>query len=443
MKLLKKFAITATIAASFMAIFSSCNNAVVESEAKAPAGVLRSDSSNGYAEDKSYQKDVMYFLFVDRFYDGDSSNNNGNSAAQYDTTHGSDLSLYQGGDLAGLNQKLDYLKDMGITSIWVTPLVDNRDVNDSMTYGSPYHGYHAHDFFNIDEHWGSWEEFDALVAKMHSNDYKMRLILDYAPNHSNQSDCGERAALYKSYYDENGNWLRREFLTDIDHDTNKEWYHQLGGISGTQWEDNYWCRYGNLYNLADLNQDNPTTYAYLADALEMWLKRGVDGVRLDAVKHMNTSFTKSLVSDMESRLEKDIYFFGEWFGAGYGATQLKVQGQEFEHTTGCSLLDFLYRDSMQAALLGGSVRSLADYLSNRETYWAEPLRTVVFLDNHDMARINTTLRNAGMNESKAAAKTNVGLAVTMTVRGVPCIYYGTEHYDARFESGGTDPYNGG
>lgn len=94
-----------------------------------------------------------------------------------------------------------------------------------------------------------------------------------------------------------------------------------------------------------------------------------------------------------------------------------------------------------------NARTLADYLTARESYFANPGKQVVFLDNHDMPRINTTLREqGGMSPERAAAKTDIGLAITMTVRGVPCIYYGTENYDANFTMNGfgkkgDDPYN--
>lgn len=323
---------------------------------------------------------------------------------------------------------------MGITSVWVTPLVDGID---SLTTAgdAPYHGYWAKNFYNIDEHLGSWEDFYTLVSNMHDDSFGMKLILDYAPNHSNPNDEAGFGELYKSSYSATGSLLYTWKLTDYLLDSGA-WYHRLGGIGGSEWNDPYYCRYKNLFNLSDFNQDNSNTYSYLSDGLELWLSRGVDAVRLDAVKHMNTSFTTTtqLVSDMRNRLNKDIYFFGEWMDAGAWATGLNSEGQYFANNSGCALLDFGYRSAIENVLKNSStIRTFAQYLNARETYWANPLKQVVFLDNHDMPRINTVLRSsAGFSEAYAAARTDLGLAITMTVRGVPCIYYGTEHYAANF-----------
>lgn len=179
----------------------------------------------------------------------------------------------------------------------------------------------------------------------------------------------------------------------------------------------------------------------------MWLTRGVDAVRLDAVKHMNTSFTTSLVSDMQNRLGRDIYFFGEWMDAGAWATGLNASCQDFANNSGSALLDFGYRSTIENVLKNSAtMRTLGSYLQARESYWNEPLKQVVFLDNHDMPRINTVLRSGGMSEQDAATRTNIGLAITMTIRGVPCIYYGTEQYAVNFSTNsfgqvGSDPYN--
>lgn len=427
-------------------LFAGCS--VIQNEVEESLQNNNSLYSRSVIEQSSddYQKDVIYFLFVDRFYDGDITNNAGLNPAQYDSTK-TNWKKYWGGDLQGVNNKLDYLKNLGINSIWVTPLVEAIDTPTNAG-DSPYHGYWGKNYFNIDEHWGAWNDFNNLVSKMHSSPYNMKLILDYAPNHSNPNDEAEFGNLYKTNYSSSGEILNTWKITDYITDTSGSWYHRLGGIGDTEWNDPYYCRYKNLFNLSDFNQDNSTTYSYLADALEFWLNRGVDGVRLDAVKHMNTSFTTSLVSDMNARTGKNIFFFGEWMDAGAWATDLNTEGQTFANNSGCSLLDFGYRSTIENVLKNTTtMRTLASYLSDRESYWSNPLKQVVFLDNHDMPRINTILRNAaGMSESYAAARTDLGLAITMTIRGVPCIYYGTEQYTANFTTNsfgqvGSDPYN--
>lgn len=376
-------------------LFAGCS--VIQNEKDGSLQNYNASVSRSVLEQSSddYQKDVIYFLFVDRFSDGDSTNNSGLNPAQYDSTK-TNWKKYWGGDLHGVNNKLDYLKNLGINSIWVTPLVEAIDTPTNAG-DAPYHGYWGKNYFNIDEHWGTWNDFDNLVSKMHSSPYNMKLVLDYAPNHSNPNDEAEYGSLYKTNYNTSGEIISTDKLTDYLTDTSGSWYHRLGGIGDTEWNDPYYCRYKNLFNLSDFNQDNSTTYSYLADALEFWLNRGVDGVRLDAVKHMNTSFTTSLVSDMKTRTGRDIFFFGEWMDAGAWATGLNTEGQYFANNSGCSLLDFGYRSTIENVLKNSAtMRTLASYLSDRESYWSNPLKQVVFLDNHDMPRINTVLRNSAV-----------------------------------------------
>ncbi len=427
-------------------VLTGCNNLTLQpSNADKSSAVRSITKSSKIQEDDSWKKDVIYFMFVDRFYDGNPTNNNGNNPNQYDASK-QNWKKYWGGDLEGVNQKLDYLKEMGITSIWVTPLVDSIDEL-TRDGDAPYHGYWGHDYFNIDEHLGTWDDFNNLITKMHSDEYGMRLCLDYAPNHSNPDDEGEMGALYKSLYDKNGNRIGRDTIIASFKEDYNNMYHNNGGV--TNWNDYSQVTNNTLFNLTDFNQSNSDTYNYLADALEMWLKKGVDEVRIDAVKHMDIDFTKKLVNDMQNRLGKELFIYGEWSGAGakiYGGVD--AYAKTLENTTDCNLLDFGYRSTVEEMLLGEkNAKDLASYLMSRETYFANPGKQVVFLDNHDMARLNTTLRVKGrMSEEKAASKTDIGLALTMTVRGVPCIYYGTENYDANFNTNpfnvaGDDPYN--
>lgn len=140
-----------------------------------------------------FRKETIYFVFLDRFSDGDVSNNTGRNPATYDPNN---LKKYVGGDLRGLINKLPYLKSLGVTAIWITPPVDNAD-NLDVNGGAGYHGYWGRDFFRVDEHFGTLEDFKELTALMHSPEYNMKLVLDYAPNHSNGNDENEYGALYR------------------------------------------------------------------------------------------------------------------------------------------------------------------------------------------------------------------------------------------------------
>src|SRR5689334_10859943 len=145
---------------------------------------------------QDFKKQVIYQIITDRFYDGDSANNNpSQSSGLYDSTK-TNWQLYWGGDLAGIQQKISYLSSMGVTAIWISPPVDNLNLNIPDGGGNPtakYHGYAARDFKKIEEHFGdtsnTWTAFDALVTAAHNAGIKV--IVDFAPNHSNDNNGGE------------------------------------------------------------------------------------------------------------------------------------------------------------------------------------------------------------------------------------------------------------
>src|SRR5689334_22596342 len=173
-----------------------------------------------------FKREVIYQIITDRFFDGSSTNNNPpQSSGLYDSTK-TNWRLYWGGDLPGIQQKMSYLAGMGVTAIWISPPVDNLNTNIPDGSGNPtasYHGYQARDFKRIEEHFGNssntWTEFDNLVSAAHTNGIKV--IIDFAPNHSNQNNAGEYGALY-----DNGT-----FLANYSSDTNG-YFHHNANISG-------------------------------------------------------------------------------------------------------------------------------------------------------------------------------------------------------------------
>ncbi|HFQ5582166.1 TPA: alpha-amylase family glycosyl hydrolase [Vibrio vulnificus] len=400
-----------------------------------------------------FRQETIYFVFLDRFSDGDASNNAGRNPATYDPNN---LKKYVGGDLRGLINQLPYLKSLGVTAIWITPPVDNAD-NLDVNGGAAYHGYWGKDFFRVDEHFGTLDDFKELIAKMHSAEYNMKLVLDYAPNHSNGNDENEYGALYRD-----GQYIT-DYNADVAAGTN--WYHHNGGV--TDWNNWYQVRNHNLFNLSDFDQSDESVYQYLLDGSKFWIDAGVDAIRIDAIKHMDKSFIQQWTTDIYNYSKtlgrEGFYFFGEWFGASANTTTgIDGYAIDYANTSGSALLDFGFRDTMERVLAnrpGNSMKTLNNYLETRKSVFTSDDWQVVFMDNHDMARISTALRSdastfgpgnneSGGNQTEAFAKqrVNLGLVATMTVRGIPAIYYGTEHYTANFTQNafgqvGSDPYN--
>jgi glycosidase len=372
-----------------------------------------------------FKREVIYQIITDRFFDGSSSNNNpSQSSGLYDATK-TNWRLYWGGDLAGIQQKMSYLAGLGVTAIWISPPVDNLNTNIPDGSGNPtaaYHGYQARDFKRIEEHFGNssntWTEFDNLVSAAHSSGIKV--IVDFAPNHSTQDNAGEYGALY-----DNGT-----FLGNFTSDTNG-YFHHNPNISGSGWDDRYQVEYYTLFDLADLNQENATIDSYLKAAAQLLQQHGVDGFRIDAVKHVNWGWEYSFANSIYTY--GDSFLFGEWY-QGNTSDPLYHDSYKFANKSGISLLDFPLNTAIRNVF--GSNTNFSDIDSVISTEgsnftWKEDL--VTFIDNHDMSRfLSLNNNNNRLHEA---------LAFILTSRGIPCIYYGTEQYLHNDTGGGTDPYN--
>jgi glycosidase len=370
-----------------------------------------------------FKREVIYQIITDRFFDGSSANNNPpQSAGLYDSTK-TNWREYWGGDLAGIQQKMSYLAGLGVTSIWISPPVDNLNTNIPDGNGNPtasYHGYQGRDFKRIEEHFGNtsntWTDFDNLVSAAHSNGIKV--IVDFAPNHTTQDNAGEFGAFY-----DNGT-----LVGNYTNDTGG-YFHHNGNIS--DWNDRYQLQYYALFDLSDLNQENATVDGYLKAAVQQFQQHGADGFRLDAVKHANWGWEYSFANSVYTY--GDSFLFGEWY-QGNTSDPLYHDSYKFANKSGISLLDFPLNTAIRDVFASNTNFSEIDGVISQEATnftWKEDL--VTFIDNHDMARfLSVNNNNNRLHEA---------LAFVLTSRGIPCIYYGTEQYLHNDTGGGTDPYN--
>jgi glycosidase len=379
---------------------------------------------------QDFKKQVIYEIVVDRFVDGDATNDNpAESAGLYDSTK-TNWHAYWGGDLAGIQQKMAYLKGMGITAIWISPPVDNVNVNSYGTASVPqagYHGYWARDFQRIEEHFGSasnnWTAFDALVGAAHANG--MKVIVDFAANHTSPQDTGEFGALYK-----NGT-LMGKYTNDT-----QGYFHHNPGIGNDEYGDRYKVQYFNLDGLADLNQEQPVIDGYLKGALGQLESHHVDGFRLDAVKHVTWGWEYSMANTVFSG--GGSFLFGEWSMTNT-ADGLFHDATKFSNKSGINLLDFPLNTAMRDVFGSDSGFGEIDATVTQEgASFTWPNDLVTFLDSQDLSRL-LSVRNDN-------DRLNEALAFQLTARGIPVIYYGDEQYlhnDTVGSDGnaGTDPYN--
>ncbi|MFI7135078.1 alpha-amylase family glycosyl hydrolase [Nonomuraea sp. NPDC050153] len=371
----------------------------------------------------SLKQDLCYQIVTDRFHNGDSGNDNPSKSPNLFDSGKSNWKKYWGGDLAGVQQKLTYLKNMGVTSVWISPHVDNVDV--PVVYGgvtnTGYHGFWTRDFKRTEEHFGSLTDFDNLIAAAHAQGIKV--IMDWAPNHtspasSEDASFADNGALY------NDGTLVGKYGSD-----SASLFHHNGGI--TNYDDRYQAQYLNMADLADLEQQNPTVNAIAKDAAKYWMDRGVDGVRVDAVKHMTPGWQQSWADTMQAH--KDTTLFGEWY-LGSQSDPTYADNVRFANDSGISVLDFYMNIAMRNAFAyGGSMTALDAAVTKTGTDYKYPGNLVTFLDNHDMPRFLTANNDNG--------KLHQALAFMMTLRGTPCVFYGTEQYLHNDTSGGGDPWN--
>ncbi|MFH1454327.1 MAG: alpha-amylase family glycosyl hydrolase [Armatimonadota bacterium] len=373
----------------------------------------------------SFTGDTIYLIMTDRFFDGDKTNNFGGEIFSQDKK---DWKLYWGGDFQGIIDKIPYLKSLGVTAIWITPVVENTEKlywygGDEKIAG--YHGYWAKDFKKINPHFGTLEKFKELVDTCHKNGIKV--ILDIVLNHTSPAGQGIDGALY---YD-------GKLLGDYSHDAGG-YFHHNGSIDFSKDKDlgNYYYR--NLLDLADLSQDNPYVYEMLKDCYLFWLDTGIDGFRLDTVKYIPPFYLNDFVKSMKQK--KDVFVFGEWYDAG-PENDLACF---YEKKADIPLIDFSNTHYMKEVFVNdNSFKVLEDYYKVLPNF-KYVNEKVNFIDNHDMPRIMSLLSQK-YGEEEAEKRTQIAVYTMMLTPGIPCIYYGTEqfmHKDIATPWGfGSDPYN--
>lgn len=344
---------------------------------------------------RQWSDEVIYFPLTDRFHNGDSSNDIG--------LHPEDPKGFHGGDLKGLTDKLDYIKDLGATTLWLAPIQQNTyeaQFGDYHAYG--FHGYWINDHEKVEPRQGTKEDAINLVKTAHEKG--MRVVLDTVLNHTGPD---------------------HPFVKDP---TKHDWFHHEGGIYN--WDDQHQLENGELGGLPDLNQSNPECYQYLLNNTAGWVKDlGVDGVRLDAIKHVSADFWSKFVPDLKAKVDNpNLFVLGEVLHGdpNYVAPYQKA-GIDY-------VFDIPLYYTMRDVFGGDAPASkLGDRLAEDHAY-QDPSKLVTLLDNHDFPRFMHTAKGTG---DERVERLELATTFLATVRGIPSVYYGTE---VAME-GGDDPDN--
>ena len=374
--------------------------------------------------------DVIYFIMPDRFADGDRSNNDPRkSPGLYDRSKGRH---YHGGDFQGIIDHLPYLKELGVTAIWINPVYDNTDRLDERemypeTEGGPrrpttaYHGYGAIDFYGVEEHYGTMQKLRELVDRAHAQGFKV--IQDQIANHTSPyhpwaTDRPTPTWFYGTVESHlSNNWQK---WTTMDPNATRET--QRRNLEG-------WF----IDILPDLNQDDEEVRRYLIQNTLWWLGTvGFDAVRMDTLPHVPRHFWRDWSAAIHAEYP-NVNILGELFD-GDPALLAYFQRGRVGHDRVDTGIDTLYDFALHYAVRdafakGESVRKLAQVLAHDHLY-PRPELLVPFVGVHDMQRF--------MSEPGATVQ-GLLLAQTfvMTTRGTPLLYYG----DELAMPGGGDPDN--
>lgn len=353
--------------------------------------------------------DVLYLIMPDRFANGDASNDivPGMLEAKVDRN---DPFARHGGDLKGIENHLDYIVDLGVTSIWLNPIQEN-----DMKEGS-YHGYAITDYYQVDRRFGSNEEFRNLVEQAHGKGLKV--VMDMIFNH-----CGDQHHLFrdmpsKDWFNFKGKYVQTTFKTATPSDPYASDYAKKIVVDGWFSE----C-------MPDFNQRNRHVATYLIQSSIWWIEyAGINGIRQDTHPYadfeMMSNWCKAVTEEYP-----DFNIVGEtWIGSNvlvsYWQKDSKVAAPKNSHLR--TVMDFPLMDQMNNAFdeetndWNGGLYRLFDYLS-QDIVYADPMNLLVFLDNHDTSRFyRSEAATQNLDRYKQA------LTFLLTTRGIPQIYYGTE-----------------
>ncbi len=399
---------------------------------------------------------------ADRFSNGSTANDQGGLGSDpmvsgFDPTK---KGFYNGGDLAGLLDKIDYVQGLGTTSIWLTPSFKNKAVQPE-DKSAGYHGYWITDFTQIDPHLGTNAELKALIDEAHARG--MKVYFDIITNHTadvigyqegaRKGYVSKDAVPYKTAsgeefddrdYAGTGNFPKLDEATSFPYTPVLEpgeeelkvpaWlndpslYHNRGDTTFAG-EDAY---YGDFFGLDDLFTEHPTVVDGMKDIYKTWIADfGVDGFRIDTMKHVNNEFWQDFGPDVlnyaKEQGKDEFFMFGEVFDTTKSFTSQFTTRNQMQ-----SVLDFPFQDAARNfASKSQDTRYLETFFAGDDWYTdadSNVYQLPTFLGNHDMGRIGSFIAsdNPGSADAEQVARDQLAHELMYFSRGNPVIYYGDE-----------------
>ncbi|MBC7561087.1 MAG: pullulanase-type alpha-1,6-glucosidase [Dermatophilaceae bacterium] len=402
----------------------------------------------------------MYFLMADRFANGSSVNDAGGlTGSRLETgLDATDKGFFHGGDLAGVTKKLDYIKSLGTTAIWLTPTFKNQPVQGTGADASAgYHGYWITDFTRIDPHLGTNAEMKSLISAAHAKG--MKVFFDIITNHTADVidyQGGKHAYVSKEaspYKDASGTAFDDKayaggstfpalnpatsfpyvpiFGTEAEKTAktpawlnDPSFYHNRGDstFAGESSE------YGDFVGLDDLFTEQPKVVAGMTDIYKNWVDFGIDGFRIDTVKHVNTAFWQkfapAIQAEAKAKGKPDFFMFGEVYDSNPSVMSQFTTTAKLPAT-----LDFGFQAQALAFAQGKPTTGLRDLYAADDYYTdtdSNAYQLPTFLGNHDMGRAAMMLTKSGSTGNDLMARTRLANDLMFLTRGQPVVYYGDE-----------------
>ena len=346
--------------------------------------------------------DVVYLIMPDRFANGDTTNDDAPGMSE-ERSPGDPMGRH-GGDIKGVIDHLDYLADLGVTALWLNPLVENNAPEVS------YHGYAATDLYRIDPRFGTNAQYEELVRQAHRRGLKV--IMDHVSNH-----IGINHSWMKNL--PSADWLNGSVAN---HQKTAHWKMELADIHGDSAVRANTTQGWFVDNMPDLNQRNSFVSHYLIENTIWWIEStGLDGIREDTYSYAEQKYLTDWAGAILAEYPSFAIVGEVWIGDPvFLATYQKDTRLPVSMETGlASVTDFaLYDAFTQVFSARGSMRLIFDCLS-KDFLYPDPGNLLTFLDNHDTRRI----MHVTQGDAKRAL---MAIKMLLTIRGIPEILYGTE-----------------
>lgn len=361
---------------------------------------------------RSWDDEIIYFIMLDRFHDGLHRTSINSRSGFGDEEK---LKSFCGGNLKGVLLKLDYIKALGCTAIWLSPFLENDN---------KYHGYAIRNFLKVDSRFGTLEDLKLLVDECHKKD--LRVIMDVVVNHSGDTWSYKETS---TPYDKGkvytfGNWKSREWPVPIEL-RNPNLYNKRGSI--IHFDEYPETLDGDLFELKSFRNDHSPEAGKVSEILgaiyTYWIKEtGVDGFRIDAAKHFGIPALKSFIQNIRKNTEQsghqDFFIFAE-VASGDDLTEEflnEIPGLD-------AVIDFPLHFILPEMIRGNVNPDQFQKLMSQRMKLSDGQSRITFLDNHDQLGQQIKKRfAAGLSEEQF----ELGIGFLFCFPGIPCLYYGTE-----------------